>query len=81
MRLKDLQQQWQELFGKVGLKHKKPKLPPLDPNEFRIEEATGSDATALDRAVVTPSCKRRKGCRVWAKIGFGKNLLKYILIC
>ena len=76
MRLKDLQQEWQVLFAQVGLKRKKPKLPPLDPNEFRIEEAAGSDATALERAVVSPSCKRRSGCRIWAKIGFGKKLVK-----
>lgn len=76
LRIKDLQQQWQSLFAQVGLKRKKVDLPPVGPNEFRIEEAAGSDAADLDRAMVTASCKRRKGCRVWAKIAFGKKLRK-----
>lgn len=76
MRLKDLQAQWHQLFAQVGLKRKKVTLPPLDPNEFRIEEAAGSDAPNLERALLSPSCKRRRGCRIYTRIGFGKNLLK-----
>ncbi len=75
-RLADLQHKWSELFAQVGLKRKKAALPPLEPTEFRIEEAAGSDASTLARALVASSCKRRKGCRIWARIAFGTKLVK-----
>lgn len=77
VKLGDLQQEWQKLFAQVGLKRPKAEqLPPPAPNEFRIDEVAGSDAASLEQAVLTSSCKRRTGCRIWAKISFGAKLLK-----
>lgn len=75
-RLSSLQKEWQKLFTAMGNqpKLKTPKPPP--PNDFSIEEVVGSDAPSLEMALATPSCKRRKDCRIWARIAFGTEMVK-----
>jgi len=75
-RLSNLQKEWQQLFAAMGTKPKltAPKPPP--PGEFRIDEVVGSDAPGLEAAIATPSCKRRKDCRIWARIAFGAEMVK-----
>jgi hypothetical protein len=75
-RLSSLQQEWQKLFTAIGARPKLSTPRPPPPNELRIEEVVASDAQSLEQALATPSCKRRKDCRIWARISFGRELVK-----
>jgi hypothetical protein len=74
-RVSALQKEWQHLFAELGIKPKlaQPKPPP--PNQFTIAEVAASDAGSFEQAIVTPSCKRRRGCRIWVRIAFGRLLV------
>jgi hypothetical protein len=75
-RLSSLQKEWQKLFAAMGNRPKLKTLKPQPPNDFSIEEVVGSDAPSLEMALATPSCKRRKDCRIWARIAFGSEMVK-----
>jgi hypothetical protein len=75
-RLGILQHEWQKLFAEQGPKPKARVYPTPAAGEFAIDEAVGSDRESLDDALLTASCKKRRGCRIWARIAFGKELVK-----
>ena len=78
-RLAILQKEWQKLFAGMQASAAKPTLKLYStpkPGDFAIDEVRGSDADSLERALVTGNCKKRAGCRIWARISFGKDLVK-----
>jgi hypothetical protein len=77
-RLAILQKEWQKLFAGMQASAK-PRLklyPTPKPGDFVIDEVRGSDAESLEQALVTGNCKKRAGCRIWARISFGKELVQ-----
>jgi hypothetical protein len=74
-RVSALQKEWQRLFAELGIKPKLAAPKPPQPNRFRIAEVAASDAGSFESAIVTPSCKRRRGCRLWVRIAFGRALV------
>jgi hypothetical protein len=75
-RLSILQKEWQGLFAASAPKPVARTYPPVAPLEFAVNEALASDADTLDAALGTPSCKKRAGCKIWARISFGKELVR-----
>jgi hypothetical protein len=78
-RLAILQKEWQKLFAGMQASAAKPRLklyPAPKPGDFVIDEVRGSDAESLEQALVTGNCKKRAGCRVWARISFAKDLVQ-----
>jgi hypothetical protein len=78
-RLATLQKEWQKLFANMqvaGTKRKIKMYPTPKPADFVIDEAVGSDAESLESAVSTSSCKKKAGCRIWARISFGKEMVQ-----
>ena len=75
-RLGILQREWQKLFAETGPKPKKHTYPAPAPGEFAIDAAVGSDRESLDDALQSASCQKKRGCRIWARISFGKELVK-----
>ena len=78
-RLAILQKEWQKLFAGMQASAAKPRLklyPTPKPGEFVIDEVRGSDAESLEQALVTSNCKKRAGCRIWARISFAKELVQ-----
>jgi len=75
-RISILQKEWQALFAASAPKQPVKVYPKVAPMEFAINEALGSDADTLDRAMNAPSCKRRAGCKIWARISFGSELVR-----
>jgi len=75
-RISNLQRQWQALFAELGTKPKLSTPRPAPVDGFRIEELAASDASSLEMALATSSCKKSKDCRVWVRVSFGKDLVK-----
>jgi len=75
-RLGILQREWQQLFAAQAPKAKPKSYAPPAPGEFAIDEAVGSDGESLEQAMLTSVCKKRRGCRIWARVSFGKELVK-----
>jgi hypothetical protein len=78
-RLGILQKEWQKLFATMqvaGTKRKIKMYPAPKPGDFVIDEAVGSDAESLEAALNTGSCKKKAGCRIWARISFSKEMVQ-----
>lgn len=75
-RLSILQKEWQALFAASAPKPVAKVYPKPAPMEFAINEALGSDADTLDAAIGAASCKKRAGCKIWARISFGSELVR-----
>jgi hypothetical protein len=75
-RISLLQKSWQELLAGVAPKPVAPRWTKPLPTEFVINAVAVSDAETLEAALATPSCKKRAGCRIWASIGIGSELVR-----